>query len=395
MLEASRNVAKVAPTGSHSDVINGVLVESNEDTGEVYLTATNHEVSIQQKIPASVQESGTMLVNARLLVDMMSKLEGDFVNLSADKPQLLNVHGGKCSYRINCLLSDSYPKPVIPFPEESVIMTGICSLAKRTVFAVSENETKPALQCVQIKLKSNAVHAAACDGMRMMLVRDEAESPNEQEFLLYGRSLKLLASVSQDDDVFEVGDIGNQVVFVRGDMIFAINKMITGDFIDTSFVVKNIKPDYTAVADSDKLKEALGLISVAAMMGEKKEPINIVMSDGEIVMSCNSGYSEAGTSVPAKVTKSTPDTGFLYDVTALVKLFNVVGGKVKIEIDAQGYMLVKTPKEVYLQLPLRPSAASPKPVKQDKGKGGSQSEQGDKKKEPKRAKGAGDVKEVA
>jgi len=261
MLEAAKNVARVAPTSMSADIIKGVLVESDSDTGEVFLTATNHEVSIRQKVSAMVEEGGVMLVDPRMLVDMTTKLEGDFVSLSSDRPELLKVKGGRCIFQIGCHSSEGYPKPIIPFPEASAPMTGICSLSKRTTFVVSSDDNKLAMQCVQVKLKDNAVHAAASDGIgRMMLVKSESEPTSEQEFLLPGRSLKILASISDDTDVFEVSDIGNEVVFVRGDMIFTIRKMVTGAFIDTASVVKNFKPAYSAVTDAGKLKEAFNLI---------------------------------------------------------------------------------------------------------------------------------------
>jgi len=391
ILEAAKIASKVAPSAAYSDVINGILVEGNSDTGELYLTATNHSISIQMKVMATVHESGSMLINARLLADMMSKLDTDFITMSANKPQLLNVIGGRCRYQINCLSSEHYPKPIIPFPEESVIMSGICSLAKRTTFAVSKSDNIPELQCVQVKLKNNAVQAAACDGMRMMLTKDAAGTPDEREFLLPGSSLHLLASISKDDDVFEVGSIGNQVVFVRGDMIFTINKLSTGEFIDINNLLQKVEAVYTAVADAGKLKEAFELLAIGAAIGGKHNPINLAMADGEISMNCNHEYSEASTSVTANVINGTPDTGFHYDVSALVKLFRVVGGTVKIEIDANGFMMIKTRTEVYLQRPMR----TPAPIAQDKAKNSSQSEQKDKKKEAKRAKGTKDVKEAA
>ena len=394
MLEVAKSVAKVAPSNSHVDGINGILVEGDKDIGEVYLTATNYEASIQQKVFASVAESGTVLVNARLLVDMMSKLEGEFVILSADKPELLKVTGGRCTFQIACLSPSSYPKPVMPFPEETVLMTGICSLAKRTTFLVSKDESKPALQCIQVKFKNSAIHAAACDGIRMMLVKDSAEQTDECEFLLPGRSLQLLASVSSDSDVFEVGDLGREVVFVRGDMIFTIRKLSTGDFMDTNSIIKSINPAYSAVADVSEMKEGLNLISIGALAKNIRVPINLVFSKGEIILRCNSDYSDAATVLPAKISQDTPDTGFFYDVSALLKLFQVVSGKVKLEIDAKGFMLIKTRSEVYLQGPVRPSAKTEKPVKQTANKSSPQSEQGHDK-EQNRAKGAKDVKEVA
>ena len=392
MLEVAKSVAKVAPSNSHVSELNGILVEGNEDTGEVFLTATNYEVSIQQKVFASVGESGSMLINARLLVDMMSKLEGEIVTLSADRPEILKVSGGRCIYQIKCLPSKSYPKPVMPFPEESVIMTGICSLAKRTTFLVSTDESKPlALRCVQIKLKNNAVHAAASDGNRMMMIKESTDPTAEREFMLPGKSLQMLASISKDDDVFEVGDLGNEVVFVRGDMIFTIRKLATGDFMDTNAIIKSLKPVYSAVADVGKMKEALNIISIGALASETRVPTNLVLSNGEIVLRCNGDKSEAATALPANITHETPETGFFYDASALLKLFQVVGGKVKLDIDARGFMLVKTRNEAYFQSPVRP----PVTKEPNTDKSGSQSEQGHNKQQ-KRAKGAKNVKkEVA
>jgi len=405
MLEAARTVARVAPTNSPVEALNGILVEGDSETGEVFLTATNYEVSIQQKVHASVEESGTILVDARLLAGMMSALKGDLVSLSADKPQLLTVIGGKCTYKIKCLPSRSYPKPVMPFPDESVLMTGICSLAKRTTFAASKDTNKPALQCVQVKLKNNAVHAAACDSMRMMLIKDVSDTTAEQEFLLPGRALHLLASISSDDDVFEVSDIGNEIVFVRGDMIFSIHKLVAGDYMDTNAVVKSLKPVYSAVADSTRLKEGLDLISVGAISASSsgsKEPLNLVLSsdsrpNGEIILRCNSSYADASIAVPAVVPKGkeTPNGGFFYNISALTRLLQVIKGKIKIEIDAKGFILVKTRNEVYFQAPIRPRVKSEKPSAQVSGKNSSQSEQEGVTKKTKRAKGAEDVKEVA
>jgi len=353
MLDAARCVARVAPSKSPIDELNNILIESNDDTGEVYLTATNHEISIQQKIFASVMESGSMLITPRLLVDMMSKLEGDYVTLSADRPDVLKIRGGRCTFQINCLSSKFYPKPTMPFPEESVHMTGICSLAKRTVFAVGKDDSKPILQCVNIKLKNNAVHAEAFDGMRMMLTKDSSGPNDAQEFLLPGHALQMLASISSDSDVFEVSDIGKTIVFVRGDMIFTIRKLAVGDYVDTASLVKRIKPEYSAIVECEKMKEALGLILVSASVGNMREPVNLVMSGKEITLSCNSDYTNAQAVVPAKVLTETPNTGFFYNVSALLKLFQVVNGKIKMEINEKGFIFLKTSSEVYLQSPVQ------------------------------------------
>jgi DNA polymerase-3 subunit beta len=369
MLETVKTVGKIVPTKHHNEIYRGILVESNADEGVIYLTATNPGVSIQQKVSASVTQSGTILVNSRMLENLMSRLEGEFVSVSAEKSEVLKASSERCTVHINCHPSESYPKPLMPFPEECVTITGITSLSKRTVFAVSTDTTQPALQCVQLKLQNNAVHATACDKTRMMLVRDFSEPTDEREFLLPGNAFKLLASISEDSDVFEVSEVGNKIVFVRGDMIFTINKLDTGSYIDTAAIIKNIKPEYEALVDTVKMKEALNLMSVAATAGGIKVPVNIMLTNKDIIIRCNSDYSEAESAVPAKVSKKTPSAGFMYDGLSLLELFKILNGKVKLTIDAKGCMLVKASTEAYFQAPVQNSKARTKETGQSRAKG--------------------------
>ena len=353
MLKAAKNAARVAPTGAPVEVLNGIFIESDEDSGHIFMTATNLETAIQYKVKASVTNSGTMLVSARIIVGMLSLLQGEFITFESAGENALVVKGGRCVYQVNCALSKHYPKPIMPFPEETAKLSGICSLAGRTAFAIAKDNSKPVLQCVDVKLRGNAVHATACDGFRIMLVKGEAESQGTREFLLPGRALQLLASVSSDEDIYDVGDVGGEIVFVREDMMFTMKK-IPGEYIDTNKVVQSIKPAYTAVADSKELKAALELIKIDT----DTAPVKLNFSDGQIHLHRNSKDGEANTAVSAAISSGTPDSGFYYHVDNLYKLFQVVDGRVRLEIDARGMMIVKTVNEVYVQTPQRPPAKS-------------------------------------
>ena len=192
MLEAAKNAARVAPAGSPVEALNGILIEANENNGNVLLNATNHEVSIQQKLTASVEISGTMLMPARILANILTLLPGEFVTFEAGGANSLIIKGGKCIYVINCMPAKNYPKPVMPFPEETATLSDVCSLAGRTAFAIAKDNSKPVLQCVKVNFKNNAVHATACDGFRIMLAKSGADEQRSREFLLPGRSLQML-----------------------------------------------------------------------------------------------------------------------------------------------------------------------------------------------------------
>jgi hypothetical protein len=98
------------------------------------------------------------------------------------------------------------------------------------------------------------------------------------------------------------------------------------------------------------LKEALETVTA----GMDSQPVQLVLKDNEIHLRCSSKDENARISVPATVPTETPKEGFYYNIGNLsIELFDVVKGKIRVELDAKGTMIVKTANEVYLQLSQR------------------------------------------
>ena len=71
MLDTARRMASIAPADSPLEVLRGVLLEADADSGKVALTATNVELSLMERLSCTVAESGTFAIDAQLLTDMM------------------------------------------------------------------------------------------------------------------------------------------------------------------------------------------------------------------------------------------------------------------------------------------------------------------------------------
>lgn len=153
LLEMSKKVMKLANDSSPIEALKGIYVESDEDTGKVSMLTTNYEAAILMKEKASVARSGKIVFNAKMLTAVLASLSGENVELSADRGTL-TIKADKTVFNLSCLSAANYPKPVMPFPDEAVKLKGICSLAKKTVFAVSKEESKGVLQCVSLKVKT-------------------------------------------------------------------------------------------------------------------------------------------------------------------------------------------------------------------------------------------------
>lgn len=347
LLELSKKVMRLANEASPIEALKGVYLESNEDSGEVSMITTNYEAAIFMKEKATVLRSGKLVINAKMLTGMLTLLSGDQVEFSATGNNTVKVSSGTCVYNIACLSGEHYPKPVMPFPDEAVKLSGICSLAKKTVFATAKDNSKPALQCVCLKVRQNSAHAAACDGVRMMLVKGDAESSGEKEFLLPAGSFQILASISTDNDTFDVGLVGNEAVFTKNNMLFSI-KQHSGSYIDTNQIIQSIKPMYTAITNAGHLRQALDLV----LVGAGTMPVNLLFANDAICLKCDGDTGMSSSQTQANITGTMPEKGFLYNPAYLLKLFQVLDGTVKLDIDGKGMMLIRAKNEIYFQLPI-------------------------------------------
>ena len=360
LLEMAQKTMRLASESSPLEMLKGIYLESDEDTGEVSMIATNYEAAIFLKENATVLRSGKLVINAKLLTRILTMFSGDQVNFSSDC-NAVRISSGSCVYNLVYMPAENYPKPVMPFPDDTFKLSGICGLARKTVFAVAKSNDKPSLECIYLKVRQNSALAAACDGIRMILVKGQAESSGVHEFLIPAQSFQILASISTDQDVFSVGLAGREAVFTKKGMLFSI-KLQSGDFIDTNAVVQSLRPKYTAVTDIALIRQALDIVSA----GTETAPVKLVFANDAICLNRVGEMSLSSSEVSARLTGIMPESGFFYKLDYLVKLFQVISGTVKIEIDDKGMMLVRTKNEVYFQLPVKaPANKVNESVKQD------------------------------
>jgi DNA polymerase III sliding clamp (beta) subunit (PCNA family) len=209
------------------------------------------------------------------------------------------------------------------------------------------NAAMPVLQCVSLKINQNNVHAAACDGIRMMLVKGSAESSGATEFLLPAKPFQIFASIADDAETYDVGAVGNETVFAKDNMLFSIKRQ-DGTFIDTNQIIQSIKPTYSAVINAGMMRQALELVSVS----DAAVPVHILFADDAVHVKCDGETSSSSDQIPARLIAKMPEPGFFYNAGYLLKLFRVLNETVKLEIDEKGMMLIRTKNEVYFQLPL-------------------------------------------
>jgi DNA polymerase-3 subunit beta len=245
-------VGRVVPTKSTLPVLSNVLLAT--DRGRLKLAATNLEMAMTVWIGARVEAEGSITLPARVLSEWTSLLDRDqqidlMLNPRNKKVQL------KCGrYESNISGIDSEDFPPIPAVEEGASVLLEAPLLKdaltQVVFAAAQDDSRPVLAGVLLKLESGRLTLAAADGFRLAV--RTVELPDAQQdlsMIVPARSLAELARVLPDEEgkLVELAATPNrsQVLFKFGD-IQMVSRLVEGQF-----------PDYTRIIPQEAKTKAL------------------------------------------------------------------------------------------------------------------------------------------
>ena len=89
-----------------SPVMEGLLLEV---TGKVTVSGFNYKTAIQKTFSAEVAEMGSVVLNARILSDIVRRLPSDSVEITVDDRLMATIRGGASEF--NRIASDTQEFP--------------------------------------------------------------------------------------------------------------------------------------------------------------------------------------------------------------------------------------------------------------------------------------------
>lgn len=179
-LDAAKRAASIAPAESPLDVLKGALMEADAASGKLTITSTNMEVALVEKLPCSVQEEGSLVFSAKMLTEMLQRLPLDTVQISRPENQgRTALRSENACYEVDVWDRGTFPKPDLPFPEDTVKLSGIPAMAQRTVFATAQDNNKPLLKCVNLKFTDVGLRAAGSNGSCIVTAKGDDQSKGD------------------------------------------------------------------------------------------------------------------------------------------------------------------------------------------------------------------------
>ena len=161
-----QSVLQVVPTKSTLPILSNILFEALEN--KIKISATDLEVSITATFDCEVSKKGVAVLPGRILTDIIKELPESEVTFESTANRVeIKVPNGK--YKIACASPDDFPKlPAVNIKKQVSIDAGdLVRMIKKTTFACSSDETRPALNGVLWATGGDMMNMIATDGHRL------------------------------------------------------------------------------------------------------------------------------------------------------------------------------------------------------------------------------------
>ncbi len=281
---ASRCIAQKSPTTA----LEGILIQAGQD---VKLTGYDLKKGIYTSFPADVVEPGAIILSAKIFGEIVRSLPDDIVTIIADENMNTRITCGAADFSIIGLSSDEYPSlPSVDSQSAVSVEQAILSkMIRQTIFAVSNNESRPVYTGALIELYGNQITIVAVDGFRLALRRETLAADTEQEifFIVPGSALSDLEKLCNNENGSVAITVGEKHISFTIDNTVLISRRLEGEFLNYR---KSIPSNFaiTMEASRDDLVRAVSRVSL--IIDERtKNPLRVRLGDGQISFYCTTG----------------------------------------------------------------------------------------------------------
>jgi DNA polymerase-3 subunit beta len=312
LLTQLQAVTRVASTRTAIQALSGVQLAASGTTCE--LRATDTDMSLRVPLDADVTREGTIVLPARLLLDVVRALPQPAVSLELrPAEQDVELLSGNATFHIRTLRAEDFP----PFPEPdptsaiSLPLKAFVDTAMKVAGSASRDETRPVLTGILISASGSEVRMVATDSYRLSVKETTLDTPLNAGFEVNvpARALQELARLAAhaENESLTVSVRQNQVVFVLGGGVILSSRLIDGQFPNYRQLLPEAFEHELRISGPE-LRDVVRRVSLLA---QKNAPLRLSFAPGELTVSAQTpDIGESLESLPVSFQGEPLEIGF-------------------------------------------------------------------------------------
>ena len=292
LLDAVTRLQRVVSSKTSMPVLEGILLSAEQ--GKVTLIAYNLEMGMRKEIYAKCDEAGDIVINARLLGDILRRMNAPQVVISSNEKLACNIKCGEATFDIMGMAAEDFPEMPTVGSDRTLKIDGslLSEMVKGTFFATAQNEgAKPILTGINVTVKDSVMQFVAIDGYRLAIKRENVDISDDFSFILSGKAVSEAVKLIDENTEEVEMKVGENLISFNINRYDFISRLIEGEFVNYQ---KTIPSAHTqrVVVNTRELIDTIERVSL--LISESfSTPVRCYFNELNVVFTCATSMGRA------------------------------------------------------------------------------------------------------
>ena len=290
IIKSIDTVSKAIVSNNPIEILKGIKIEVNNN---VTFLASDSNLFIESIFDADIKEEGTLVVDARIFYDIIKNIPDGKVTIYTNDKNEMKIMCENSQFTILYLSSETFPQKNVTENANTlkIYSKSLKEIIKNTLFAVSDDETRPILMGVCFEITKSTLRAIAIDKTRLALrnqIIPETEFSN-LKFVIPSKVLSDISKILKDDSTIIDIEIDDNLVVFKFDKITVSSRLLQGEFIDYTKLIPKMS-EIECRVNVKNIREMIERASIIINYDDPKIPVILKIKEAEINVECISKY---------------------------------------------------------------------------------------------------------
>lgn len=217
---------------------------------ELQISSSDLETTMTSVIEVESTDSGSIAINARLLLDTLKTFPEQPLTFKAESGSTIEIISEQGKYDMAYFSGEEFPKAVeLPSPSSTEIPSHILATAiSKTIFAAGNDDLRPVMSGVFFQFNSKELTFVATDAHKLVkYTRTDVTADKSAEFIMPKKPLNLLKGIlsgSENNVTIEYNDTNAKFTF---DNVVLVCRLIDGKYPNYEAVIPKENPNKLTV----------------------------------------------------------------------------------------------------------------------------------------------------
>ena len=292
LLDAVSRLQRVVGSKTSMPVLEGILISAEQ--GKLTLISYNLEMGMKKELYAKCDEAGDIVINARLLADILRRMNGLQVEISADDKLNCHIKSGEATFDIMGMAATDFPEMPTVSDSNSISLSGdiLSDMVKGTIFAAAQTEgVKPILTGINISVTDGVLQFVGIDGYRLAIRKQKVDINKELNFTVSSRAIgEAVKLIDEETDGVDI-NVGERLISFDISGYSFISRLLEGDFVNYQ---KTIPEEHrqSVVVNTRELINTIERVSL--LISESfSTPVRCYFNELNVVFTCATSMGRA------------------------------------------------------------------------------------------------------